>query len=95
MPQARVLTIVQSEVLKATPVDVEIKVILFVNDEDQDFKVFEIQIILKGNVFSLKQHYFRENEALEKYEEIRGECKKYSENKKGESDGPAHKGTEK
>ena len=95
MPQARVLTIVQSEVLKATPVDVEIKVILFVNDESQEFKTFEIRTILGDDVFALKQHYLFEHEALEKYEKILEGLKKSPENKKGESDGPAHKGTEK
>jgi len=45
--------------------------------------------------FSLKQHYLLEHEALEKYEKILEGLKKSPENKKGESDGPAHKGTEK
>jgi len=93
--QARVLMIIRSRVLRVMPVYAEIQLILLGNDESQEFKTFEIRTILGDDVFALKQHYLLEHEALEKYEKILEGLKKSPENKKGESDGPAHKGTEK
>ena len=91
--RTKVLTIIRSESLKAMPVDAKIQLILLADDESQEFKTFEIRIILRGDVFALKEHFLLEHEALAKYEEILGGSKKSSEDKKGDSDGPAHKGT--
>ena len=91
--RTKVLTIIRSESLKAMPVDAKIQLILLADDESQEFKTFEIRIILGGYVFALKEHYLLEHEALAKYEEIPEESKKSPEDKEGDTNGPAHKGT--
>lgn len=91
--RTKVLTIIRSEPLKAALVDAEIQLILLVDDGSQEFKTFEIRLILGSHVFALKEHYLLEHEALEKYEEMLEGFKKSSEDKKGDIDGPAHKGT--
>ena len=79
MSQAKVLMTARGEFLRRISVAAGIELALFRNDEE-DFEIFEIEILLQGHIFALKQHQCDKKTALKKYGEI---LKKLKNIKKG------------
>ncbi|OGG42889.1 hypothetical protein A3G50_00675 [Candidatus Jorgensenbacteria bacterium RIFCSPLOWO2_12_FULL_42_11] len=70
MSLANVLMSVKGRFLRDTRVKTEIQLMLFKDEECEEFAIFEIQAVLRGRIFTLEQHQCDEKTALKEYEKI-------------------------
>ena len=68
--EADSLMTARGEFLRNTLVNTEIQLMLFRNDESEEFPIFEIQILLQGHVFTLEQFRCSEKRAFKDYKKI-------------------------
>ncbi|MFA5084266.1 MAG: hypothetical protein WC475_02705 [Candidatus Paceibacterota bacterium] len=65
---------VRGEFLKKAPIVAGMELALFRNDEE-DFAIFQIEILAKDRIFTLAQHQCDEKMALKEYDKILKELK--------------------
>lgn len=70
MRQVNLLQRVEGEFIRKDPVTAGIELVLFRNDQFEEFAIFEVQIIAKDHVFVLKQFRCDKKRALKDYKSI-------------------------